>query len=634
MAELPFFENGQKSEQAATELALLEGSTTSPNDEVRGEGELQEFYLPVTGFFQFYPEELAIINHPAFQRLSKINQLGQAHLVYRGATHKRIEHVLGSTAVADKICRSVKENMIRRAVRHPGRNHPPALSLQEIRFIRLSALLHDIGHVAAGHTLEDELNLLDIHDGHPRIDFILDRTDWPGGESISLRKLIDDMYSNFLPPPLKKKGMTPSLLITLIIRKHPKDKDKYEKNYEALASSDHIRFRVCQNIVGNTICADLLDYIYRDWYHIGRVRTVEDRLYQYMEIARGPDSSHALGDSNPSCYDEFVIRLTSSTGRTRTDGVTAILGLLEWRYELAETVLFHRTKAAAASMLGRAFFELWGTDSSEKLLERVIDLSDDQLLDYALDECSPTQNNIDEYYETRSKITAKSILHKLKNRRLQKEFVSYESRKLLDAKKAGLAERFGVHGSKKSSINRYTVARDIELDFELPAGSISIYCTEVKPKIADVNIEVDGEVARFSEYESGKNKMSTKDSLTGGHLSAQIKRFSGLWKIQFFIDLDVKENMDPKDLRRIDRFIKEVVTSVGSPPAHVSERCRSLARDFVDAKAKLGDNNIKFVDNADDEELAARLIADVGPEPRYPNGVLCLRNFFRRDGEK
>ena len=35
---------------------------------------------------------------------------------------------------------------------------------QEVAFVRLAALLHDIGHLAAGHTFEDELGLLDKHD--------------------------------------------------------------------------------------------------------------------------------------------------------------------------------------------------------------------------------------------------------------------------------------------------------------------------------------------------------------------------------------------------------------------------------------------------------------------------------------
>ena len=68
----------------------------------------QEVFLPVSGFCLFFPEEIKVINHPAFQRLSRVNQLGQAHLVFRGATHKRIEHVLGAVHVVEQMILAVR----------------------------------------------------------------------------------------------------------------------------------------------------------------------------------------------------------------------------------------------------------------------------------------------------------------------------------------------------------------------------------------------------------------------------------------------------------------------------------------------------------------------------------------------
>ena len=51
----------------------------------------QEIFLPVSGFVWLHPEEISVVNHPAFQRLGRIYQLGQSYVVFRGATHKRLE---------------------------------------------------------------------------------------------------------------------------------------------------------------------------------------------------------------------------------------------------------------------------------------------------------------------------------------------------------------------------------------------------------------------------------------------------------------------------------------------------------------------------------------------------------------
>lgn len=72
--------------------------------------------------------------------------------------------------------------------------------------------------------------------------------------------------------------------------------------------------------------------------------------------------------------------------KIRSDGVSAILGLLEWRYELAEIALFHKTKIAAAAMLDRAVFELWEGKDEDSIINELLGLSDEQVIDRCLDE--------------------------------------------------------------------------------------------------------------------------------------------------------------------------------------------------------------------------------------------------------
>jgi HD superfamily phosphohydrolase len=401
----------------------------------------QEFFLPVTGFAWFYPEEKEVINHPAFQRLGRINQLGQAYLVFRGATHKRIEHVLGAVHIAQKMISSVNFNAEKSRARGQTRYAAP-LTEKEQRFIRLGALLHDIGHVAAGHTLEDELGLIGKHDADGRLDEVFNKDNWDSASArgqVILRDLINEQYQIWLPESLASAGLSAADVVRLLIRKRPDGTDDHDKFQKALEANTDIRYHVCSNMIGNTICADLLDYTYRDWYHVGKPRQADDRIFQYMEIRRKTNGSGTYlpsGEIAPHIDDRFVIALGQKT-KIRTDGVSAILGLLEWRYELAETVLFHRTKVAAGAMLDRALFELWETADEKALVKKVLLLSDEELVDEAIEEArgktpvSAPQKRTRGQEETGSINAPISILWKLRDRDLFKELATFDATNLV-----------------------------------------------------------------------------------------------------------------------------------------------------------------------------------------------------------
>ncbi len=99
---------------------------------------------PVHGTLQLTRAELAVVDHPAFQRLRLIKQLGFADLAYPGATHSRYAHALGTLHVASRMLESVlrKSNL-------------PSLEVQRYRqLLRLAALFHDLGHAPLSHTTE------------------------------------------------------------------------------------------------------------------------------------------------------------------------------------------------------------------------------------------------------------------------------------------------------------------------------------------------------------------------------------------------------------------------------------------------------------------------------------------------
>jgi len=90
------------------------------------------------------PAAAAVVDTPAFQRLRYVRQLGHAFLVYPGATHSRFEHALGACGLARRALQGLGE-----------RGALAGLEEQDARFIRLGALLHDIGHYPFSHTLEE-----------------------------------------------------------------------------------------------------------------------------------------------------------------------------------------------------------------------------------------------------------------------------------------------------------------------------------------------------------------------------------------------------------------------------------------------------------------------------------------------
>ena len=85
-----------------------------------------------------------IVDTAAFQRLRYIRQLGLAHLVYPGATHTRFDHALGVYHLAVTALRLLRE-----------RASAPEEAWQAMGLIPYAALLHDIGHYAFSHALEE-----------------------------------------------------------------------------------------------------------------------------------------------------------------------------------------------------------------------------------------------------------------------------------------------------------------------------------------------------------------------------------------------------------------------------------------------------------------------------------------------
>ena len=93
-----------------------------------------------------------IIEHPYFQRLRRISQLGLVNLVYPGANHTRFQHALGTLHLMQKVIIHLN-------------NKGNFISKKEAIDLKLAILLHDIGHGPFSHALENviiDLSLIHI----------------------------------------------------------------------------------------------------------------------------------------------------------------------------------------------------------------------------------------------------------------------------------------------------------------------------------------------------------------------------------------------------------------------------------------------------------------------------------------
>jgi len=103
------------------------------------------FNDPVYGFVTV-PTELLfdLIEHPYFQRLRRIQQLGLTNFVYPGALHTRFHHALGAMHLMQLALRTLKDKGVK-------------ISAAEGEAAQVAILLHDIGHGPLSHALETSI---------------------------------------------------------------------------------------------------------------------------------------------------------------------------------------------------------------------------------------------------------------------------------------------------------------------------------------------------------------------------------------------------------------------------------------------------------------------------------------------
>jgi len=272
---------------------------------------LYEIRCPVHGFITLNDWEWEIISHPAFQRLRRIRQLGWTDLVYPGATHTRFEHSLGVMHVATLMYEAVAQRSFEvlkseLAYTREGLDRHKTL-------VRLTALLHDVGHGPFSHAAEELL---------------------PTCEGGATRFQHEDYSAAIIRHQLRE-----------VIEDHPLNRN-YDFRVEDITSllegssqAKHALF--WRELIAGQMDADRLDYLLRDSLHIGVDYGRFDwrRLLHTIEVVPGADGeAPRLGVNEGGCH--------------------AAEALILARYFMFTQVYFHKTRVAYDYHLREALAEL------------------------------------------------------------------------------------------------------------------------------------------------------------------------------------------------------------------------------------------------------------------------------------
>jgi HD superfamily phosphohydrolase len=292
------------------------------------------FTIPYTTPDNAERTEKDLIDSPWVQRLRYIYQLQSARWVYPSAEHSRFVHSLGTMHVAGRFARHLYP-FLKRTVP----DAPSASFIEE--FLRITALVHDIGHGPFCHFFDDNF----LH-----------------AFGLTHERLGQIIIRDFLGPMIKKIRRSPSgsfdegeeLKPELIAHVILKDKNKDNSRIPAWV-------KFLQPVIAGSYTADNLDYVLRDSYMCG--------------VAAGPVDLSRLIHYSIITDKGFTIHKT---------GLPALHMFLNTRMYLYSNVYYHRTTRAIDIHLRDIFgdtMKLFFPGDPRKAMERYLGLTDWSLLE-------------------------------------------------------------------------------------------------------------------------------------------------------------------------------------------------------------------------------------------------------------
>ena len=268
---------------------------------------------PIYGFIEFNEWEKEIINHPIFQRLRRIRQLGFTDLIYPGAMHTRFEHSLGVMHLATKMYDAIVKKEKNKRILFDHLSYNKSGLERDRQIVRFAALLHDVGHTPFSHASEDL---------------------FPINPQTKKRFKHEDYTVAIIEGPLKEH-----------IENSPWNSNYNIKVDEITTLIEGIGKRVSfwKILISSQLDADRGDYLLRDSLHIGVKYGVYDvnRILVTLSLGIDPESK------------EPILGITEG-------GWHVAESLIIARYQMFTQVYYHKTRRAYDFMLKEAIKETIG----------------------------------------------------------------------------------------------------------------------------------------------------------------------------------------------------------------------------------------------------------------------------------
>lgn len=247
---------------------------------------------PIHGSLQFDGDELALIDHRAYQRLRFIKQLGLADLAFPGATHTRFAHGLGVTHVAARMFDTVVRDY----------ELTPAERDRLRSTLRLAAMFHDLGHAPLSHTTESFMPPLQRLDLGP----------WQAGpddrrahhEDYTLKILSGSDLTQLIRRRFSDRGVEPEHVCALLANRLPAGMS----NPFVIAGRNWMP--VLRQCVSSEVDADRMDYLLRDSYYAGVPygRYDNDWMVENLTtVERGVDLHLAMQSKASFGFEDYLL---------------------------------------------------------------------------------------------------------------------------------------------------------------------------------------------------------------------------------------------------------------------------------------------------------------------------------------